>query len=79
MEELELIYNTPTTVTPTKASLLVQNNMPLFEDMLMVSTHGDIDKKWIKIPSRGSVKITEETYFMQVTKPTWTFPVIESD
>jgi hypothetical protein len=79
MEELELEKGIPVQVTPTKASLMVQNTMASDDDKLMVSSHGDVNKKWVEVQSLSSVKITEPMYFMQDARAVWVFPVIESD
>ena len=79
MDELVLDNGVPIEVTPTKASMTIQNTMPSSDDFLMVSSHGDVDKKWMKVLSGGAVKFGEATYFMQTGRASWVFPVIESD
>jgi len=79
MNELSLTQQTPVLVTPSKAATTIQNTMSTSDDDLMVSSHGDINKKWFLIESGDSVKFSEPTYLMQTGRASWVFPVIESD
>jgi len=78
MDELILDTNTPVQITPTAGMVAtVQNTMGSDDDMLLVSTHGDIDKKWTKVEPRSSVQFSDPMYLMQNSRSQWIFPVIE--
>ena len=77
MDELTLITGVPVLLTPSLSYAVVQNTMKTSDDKLMFSSHGDLAKKWMKLASGCTVKITEPVYFMQNSWSQHVFPVIE--
>jgi len=77
MDELILDINTPVQVSPNAdQTYTIQNTMETSDDMLLVSTHGDISKQWTKIEPRASVQFSDPMYLMQKSWAQWIFPVI---
>ena len=79
MNEIALNQGVPVLVTPTKASLTVQNTMKTSDDKLYISAQNSTDVKWIKVEPGDSVKFGEPMYLMQTSWAQWVFPVIEHD
>ena len=79
MNEIILEKYSPLEVTPTKASVTVQNTMRSDNQILYISSHGDNTKKWIKIEPGDSVKFGETMYLRQDAFDQWVFPAIEHD
>ena len=79
MNELTLEKYSPLAVTPTKASITVQNTMRSDNQTLYISSHGDLEKKWMRIEPGDSVKFGETMYLMQNAFDQWVFPAIEHD
>lgn len=79
MDELILTKGVPAEVTPSKMSATIQNSMKTSDDMLFISTHGDVNKAWISVAPGESVKFSEPLFFMQNSWTKWVFPVIEHD
>lgn len=77
MDELILEKNTPTQVLPSSGLMIVQNTMGTTDDPLYVSTHGDINKKWLTVESGCYVKFDEPLFFMQGSWNNFVFPVVE--
>lgn len=77
MDEITLEKGVPVQVTPSGSFTVIQNTMGTTDDPLLVSTHGDVSKKWMIVRSGGSVKFDEPVYVMQNSWKNFVFPVIE--
>jgi len=77
MDELILDINVPMQVTPASdQTYTIQNTMKTDDDMLLVSTHGDLAKPWTEVEPRASVQFSDPMYLMQKSWAQWVFPVI---
>lgn len=76
MDEIILVANTPTQVVPTTTTTLY--NPMLGDDDLMVSSHGDIDKKWLKVEQGDYVKFATPIWLLQTSNGQVILPAFET-
>ena len=77
MTELTLKRGVAQQVSPAGAFTAIQNSMTTTDDMLMFSTSGKLDDKWMELVPGGSVKFSEPLFFLQKSWDTFVFPVVE--
>ncbi len=77
MDEIILNRGVPLLVTPTVTTTL-QNKMNSSDDKLLVSSHGDLEKKWITVDSGDYVKFATPVYFLQTSWNQLIIPLYET-
>ena len=76
MDEITLNGRVPLLVEP-EYTTTVHNDMS-GDDPLLVSSHGDINKKWIRIKQGDNVKFNTPLWFMQTTSGSRVFAAYET-
>lgn len=76
MDELTLDKGIPLLVTPTTVTTV--HNTMTSDDPLLVSSHGDVEKKWLEVFADGYVKFETPLYFLQTTGGQIVLPVYET-
>ena len=77
MDEAILETGVPLEVDPAGATFTIYNSMGA-DDPLFVSTHGDVNKKWLKVEGGDYVKFANITWLLQNTSGQRIFPIYET-
>ncbi len=77
MDEIILESRIPLLVDPAGSTYTAYNNM-LGNDPLFVSSHGDIEKKWLRVEQGDYVKFASSIFMLQNTSGQVILPVYET-
>ena len=77
MDEIILDTGVPLMVDPAGVTSTLYNHMGA-DDPLFVSTHGDVNKKWLKVEGGDYVKFANITWLLQNTSGQRIFPIYET-
>lgn len=76
MDEIYLEAGVPLLVTPTTTTTVYN---PMWGDHdLLVSSHGDINKKWLKVEQRDYVKFDVDLWFLKIGTGSVVLPAFET-
>ena len=75
MDEVVLASREPTLVSPTKVTVI--HNTMTSDDPLLVSSHGDLNKKWMEVLSDNYLKFNTDIYLLQSTRGQVVLPAFE--